>query len=472
MVLITAERDNSFCFPLEFSNTILVLGRVSMKVSQSGPALYRGSLVYLDEDPFLVGSEAALRYEPDGAILVEKGRIAAVGSASELARQAPSGTTTHDYSRKILVPGFVDTHSHYVQSEMIASYGRQLLEWLNEFTFVREQDFKDPAHAQRIAAFFCNELLRNGTTTAAVFCASYSTSVDALFEAARARGMRVLAGKVWMDRNAPEALLEATDSSYEGSKELIEKWHRKDRLLYTLTPRFLGTSSPAQLEAVSQLWREYPELVLQSHVSENLSEVAWVKQLFPARKNYLDVYDHYGLLGPGAIYAHGIHLSDGEITRLSETGAAISHCPTSNLFLGSGLFPLARFTSPEHPVRVGLGTDVGAGTSFSLLQTMQEAYKVAQLQSYSLDAIKAFYLATLGGARALRLDDRVGTFRAGLEADIVVLDPEATPAQALRYQRSESIEDILFSLLILGDDRSVHTTIAAGKIAHERDGGE
>jgi guanine deaminase len=359
---------------------------------------------------------------------------------------------------------------HYVQTGMIASYGEQLLDWLNRYAFPAEMAFRDPAHAGAMARVFCDELLRNGTTTALVFCAVYPHSVDALFAEAERRGMRMIAGKVLMDRNAPEPLRDTAQQGYDESKALIARWHGRGRSLYAITPRFAGTSTPAQLDAAGSLWREHPGVLMQTHISENRRETEWTAELFPERKNYLDVYDHHGLIGKRAVLAHGVHLSESEICRCNESGAAIAHCPTSNLFLGSGLFRIAAFKEPKRPVEVGLGTDVGGGTSFSMLATMRAAYEIAQLNGRSLAAVEAFYLATLGGARALSLEDKVGSIMEGREADLTVLDPKATPLLALRSERAESIQDLMFALMTLGDDRAVAATYVAGKLAHARDG--
>jgi guanine deaminase len=397
---------------------------------------------------------------------MRSGRIDAVGPASELLKTlGPGGEVTH-YPGCLIAPGFVDAHTHYVQTGMIGTHGANLLDWLARAPYEAEQAFASEAHAGTIAQAFCEELLRNGTTTALVFCASFKGSVDALFEEAARRDLRVIAGKVWMDRNAPAALLDTAQGAYDDSKVLLARWHGKGRALYAITPRFAPTSSPAQLEAAGALRKEHPVVCVHSHVSENAREVAWVRELFPERAGYLDVYDHDGLLGRRTVLAHGVHLTAAELARCAETETALAHCPTSNLFLGSGLFDLAGALAAG--ARVGLGTDVGAGTSFSLLRTLDEACKVAQLRGAPLDPALGFYLATLGGARALDLGDRVGALRAGHEADLVVLDPRATPLLALRTARAESIEDLLFALMTLGDDRAVRATWVAGKRAHGR----
>jgi len=351
-----------------------------------------------------------------------------------------------------------------VQTGVIGSPGKQLLAWLDNYVFPAEELFADEEYARGIARVFCDELLRNGTTTACVYCAVYPQSVDALFAEALKRNMRIVAGKCMMDRNVPEALRDTAKSGYDQSKSLITKWHGKGRLGYAITPRWAMSSTPAQLEAAGALWQEYPELSVQTHVAENPDEVSFVASLFPERKDFLDVYEHYGLVGRRAVLGHGVWLSESEFARLHEREASIAHCPTSNFFLGSGSFRLSVAKDPARPIPVGLGTDVGAGTSFSLLGTLNEAYKVSALNGKPITAIEGLYLATLGGARALGLEDRIGSLQVNREADIVVIDPKATPLLAFRNERSQSIEDVLFVLMTLGDDRTIRATYVAGAL--------
>lgn len=428
----------------------------------------RGPLAYCTDDPFLAGA-TALRYERDGLLICRDGIVDAVGAYHALRGQLPDDCAVSDYSDCLIVPGFVDTHIHYVQTGIIGAQGRQLLDWLERYTFPAEIAFSDPDEAKRTASTFCDELLRHGTTTALVFCSVHPGSVDAIFEQAARRNMLLIAGKVLMDRNAPEPLRDTAQTGYDQSKALLRKWHRNGRCRYAITPRFAATSSPEQLELAGALWGEYPDVHLHTHIAENRNEIAWVRELFPERANYLDVYAHYGLTGRRAVLAHGVHLDEPALCRCHETGTALSHCPTSNLFLGSGLFRMRHVRDPRRPVQVGLGTDIGAGTSFSLLATMGEAYKVSQMVGEPIDAIEAFYLATLGGARALDLADRIGTFASGKDADCVVLDPRATPLLAFRTARAAGIEEMLAVLMTLGDDRCVRATYVAGSPVHERD---
>ncbi len=433
------------------------------------PVAVRGSLAYFVDDPFLTDPRTAFVHESDGLLICRDGLIEAVGPADRLLSNLPRGVEPVRYLGGVIMPGFVDTHVHFAQTEIIGAYGEQLLDWLETRAFPAERRFADPAHAADMATRFCDELLRNGTTTALVFCAVYPQSVDALFAEAAKRNLRLAAGKVLMDRNAPADLLDTAQTGYDDSKALIARWHGQGRALYAITPRFAPTSTPAQLEAAGALWREHPDALVQTHISESVEEVAWVRSLFPERASYLDVYDQVGLVGRGTVLAHGVHLTEPEMARCHQAGAAIAHCPTSNLFLGSGLFRVQIAKDERRPVHVGLGSDVGAGTSFSTLAILNEAYKVARLHGDTLTALRGFFLATLGGARAMGLEQRIGSFAPGREADFVVLDPAATPLLALRTARAESIEDVLFALMTLGDDRAVAATYVAGALTHRRD---
>ncbi|MFW7381716.1 MAG: guanine deaminase [Oligoflexus sp.] len=422
--------------------------------------LIRGSILHFSADPVAMNDVAeSYEYYEDGVLELEDGKVVAVGPFNS--EDADHSKDVIDYRGKLIMPGFVDTHIHYPQTEMIAAYGEQLLEWLETYTFPTERQFKDKAYASNIASFFINELVKNGTTSALVFGTVHPESVDALFEQASQLNLRLIAGKVMMDRNAPDYLLDTAESSYEDSKDLIQRWHNKGRNQYAITPRFAPTSTPEQLAAAGRLKEEFPDTYVHTHLSENQNEVAWVKSLFPERAGYLDVYDFYGLTGDRSIFAHSIHLTDDEWNTFATTDSVISFCPTSNLFLGSGLFKLDRASSEK--IRVGLGTDVGAGTSFSMLQTLNEAYKVMQLQGSKLSAFQGFYLATLGGAKSLKIDQYVGNFASNKEADFVVLDWAATDLQKLRMKSSQSLEDKLFALMMLGDDRNIAATYVAGK---------
>ncbi|TVO36738.1 guanine deaminase [Vibrio algivorus] len=426
---------------------------------------YRSSIIQLIADPSEVGVEQAYRYFEDGLLVVENGLIIDVGDYVETLAKQNGELEMVNYQDKIITAGFVDTHIHYPQTGMIASYGEQLLDWLENYTFPEEERFKDPEYAAKVAKIFLDELATNGTTTALVFGTVHKQSVDVFFQEAKRRNLRMIAGKVLMDRNAPDYLTDTPECGYQDSKELIEKWHDNGRLSYAVTPRFAPTSSPEQLDMVGKLLQEYPSVYMHTHLSENKQEIEWVKSLFPEREGYLDVYDHHGLLHPRSVFAHGVHLSDCECQRLSNTGSAIAFCPTSNLFLGSGLFDLNRIE--EFGIRVGMGTDVGAGTSFSLMQTMSEAYKIMQLQQKKLHPVKSLYQATLGGAKALYLDDKIGSLEVGKEADFVVLEPSATTLMKFRMQQAKTLEEKLFVLMSLGDDRTVHATYIYGDLAYK-----
>ncbi|MEM6049839.1 guanine deaminase [Erwinia sp. P7711] len=401
------------------------------------------------------------RYIEDGLLLLNGGEIVSLQSWEEGRGLLAQGAAVQDYRGKLIVPGFVDTHIHYPQTEMIGAYGEQLLEWLQQYTFPVESQYHCPQHSAKMSAFFLHQLLSNGTTTALVFGTVHPESVDALFHAADHLGMRLIAGKVMMDRNAPDYLTETPEQSYQQTRELIQRWHNHGRLSYALTPRFAPTSSPELLARVRQLKEEFPDTWVHTHLSENPQEVEWVKALFPEHKGYLDVYHHYQLTGPRSVFAHCIHLEEEEWDCLHHTDSAIAFCPTSNLFLGSGLFNLK--TCWDKGVKMGIGTDVGAGTTFNMLQTLGEAYKVGQLQRYRLAACEAFYHATLGGAKALDLADRIGNFAAGKEADFVVLDPAVSALQQMRYANSRDIWEKLFILMTLGDDRNIAATWVNGE---------
>jgi len=428
--------------------------------------IYRAEILHFLDDPAIAGEAESYQYFSDGVLVVKNGRVEAVGPSHELLPNLPAELEVVHYRDCLILPGFIDCHVHYPQTEIVAAYGAQLLDWLENYTFPTEREFSDPNKARRVAELFLDELLRNGTTTALAIATVHETSVDAYFTAARTRRMRMICGKVLMDRNAPDYLLDTPETGYRESKALIERWHGKGRLSYAVTPRFAPTCSDEQLTRAGQLLREHPDVYLHTHLAENLDEVKWVKELFPMCSGYLDVYDHFGLLGRHSIFAHCIHLNAAEFALLHKTGSGIAFCPTSNLFLGSGLFNLTRAENKK--VNVGFGTDTGAGTSFSLLQTINEAYKTQQLRGHPLSALKSLYLATLGGARTLDLDGVIGNFEPGKEADFVVLDYRSTPILALRLERCNRLADKLFVLAILGDDRAVKATYVLGKEAYRR----
>lgn len=426
----------------------------------TGPTGYRAELLHVPRDPIQAGAEAVVHH-PDGLLVVEDGIIIASGAHADVAPRFP-GLPTRHYPAKLLVPGFVDTHVHYPQTDRIASHGHQLLQWLEQHIYPAEKAFADPAHAREAAAFFLTELLRNGTTTALVFATVHETSVDALFAAAQARDMRIVSGKVLMDLGPP-GLCDRPDHGRAESEALIARWRGRGRLGYAVMPRFALTSSDAQLELAGALHADHPDTLMHTHMAENEAEVAAVARRFDGSIDYLDAYARFGLVGPRSVFAHCVHMADEAMGRMARAGASAALCPTSNLFLGSGLFDLARLDAAG--VRVGLGTDVGAGTSFSLLATMGEAYKVCQLRGAGLDPFRALHLATAGGAAILGLGDRIGSLAAGMEADFLLLDPAATLLLG-RRTAGASLADRLFALQILGDDRAIHATYVAGRLLH------
>ncbi|NAW35059.1 guanine deaminase [Halomonas alimentaria] len=429
----------------------------------------RAELLSFDADPGDDDTPApgSVRHHPDGAVWIENGRIRAVDDYAALAPELPPGIEVVDHRGKLISPGFIDSHVHYVQLEIIASYGRQLLDWLNDYTFPEELRFADPDHAAALSEAFLDELLRVGTTTAQVFCSSHPTSVDAFFAASHRRGLCMLAGKVLMDRHAPEGLTDDVVGGIRDSERLISDWHGKGRLGYSLTPRFAPTSTRAQLDATGALLRNDESLWLQTHLAENTGELDWVAELFPGSRDYLEVYERSGLVGPRSTFAHGIHLDQEMRGRLAERGANLAFCPSSNLFLGSGLFD--RQAARQMGLNVTYASDVGGGTDLSGLATLKAAYQVGQLRGQPLTAWQGLYGLTLGNARALSLDDRIGRLAPGMDADLVVLDPAATPLLARRTARSRSLAETLFALMMMGDDRSVAETWAGGRLQHQHD---
>jgi guanine deaminase len=432
-------------------------------------AAIRADFLHCVRDPGLDGSDAAaVEHVRDGVLVIRDGRIERLAPAAALLPSLGPDVVVHDRRGLLAVPGFVDTHVHFPQVDVIASHGTQLLDWLERYTFPEERRFADAAHARAAAAFFLDRLLENGTTTASVFCTVHPGSVDAFFAESDARGLRMVAGKCLMDRHAPDGLRDDARGGIDDSRALIERWHGRGRSHYSITVRFAVTSTDAQLAAAGRLAAGFPTAHVQSHVAENRDEVAWVAKLFPERRSYLDVYDHHGLLRERAVYAHCIWLDDADRARMTASGTAASFCPTSNLFIGSGLFDLRRAIAAGN--RIGLGTDVGGGTSYSMLRTLGEAYKVQQLLGTSMHPAYALYLATLGGARSLYLDDRIGSFSPGRDADLALLDPAATPLLARRTGLRDDPMDTFFALTTLGDDRAIAETWAAGRPVHRRAG--
>ena len=415
--------------------------------------LVTGQVLHFTATPFHGAPLDAARIDPDGALLIEGGRIVATGTAAALSAAHPQAEIT-DYGDRLVLPGFVDPHVHYPQTAMIASWGKRLIDWLNDYPFPEEMRFADPAYAATIAARYLDLTTAHGTTTMCSFCTIHSASVDAFFTEAQRRGQRVVAGKTCMDRNAPEGLRDTAQSAYDDSKALLNRWHGVDRISYAITPRFSPTSTPEQLDAMGALWAEHPDCLMQTHLSEQTDEIAWVRTLFPEARDYLDTYERFGLLGGRGLYGHAIHLEDRERDRLREVGGGLVHCPTSNTFIGSGLFDMDGLMRDGH--RIGLATDTGGGSSFSMLRTMAAAYEIAQLRGRALHPAELLWLATAGSAEVLHMGDRIGRCEPGYEADLVVLDLASTPAIAQRVARADDIWEAVFPTIMMGDDRAVH----------------
>lgn len=421
---------------------------------------FRAAILHCLHDPGDRDDPSAVDYFSDGVLVVEDGHVTTVGDAESLLPAIRDEAEIADYSGKLIVPGFIDCHVHFSQVDIIGSYGEQLLDWLARYAYPAEEAFADAEHARAVADFFIDEILKNGTTTALVFPTVHAQSVDAIFTAADKRNMRLLSGKVLMDENCPAELRDDPATAYKQSHELIEKWHGRNRLSYAITPRFALTSSEAQLQAAGKLAKEYPDVHVHTHLAEHLDEVELIAEKFPRSRSYFDVYEQAGLARERSVFAHCLHLDDTDRQRMAELGAAIAFCPTSNLFLGSGLFDLRAVEA--HGIRTGIGTDVGGGTSLNMFRTLSEAYKVLHLEGQSMPAYKGLYLATLGGAAALRLDDRIGNFLPGKEADFVVLDFDGSSMSRRRLSHGRDIAEKLFALMTLGDDRSVAATYVMG----------
>ena len=432
-----------------------------MGMTMAIPAdLLLGQTLAFAGDPFLAPLKDAAAHQTSGGVLVQGGRIIAVGDGAKLRAKYPAARV-HDYGNNLITAGFVDAHVHYPQTGIIASWGKQLIDWLNTYTFPEEIRFADATVARQGAKTYFDLALAGGTTTAASFCTIHSESVDAFFSEAQSRGLRVVGGKTCMDRNAPDGLRDTAQTAYDDSKKLLEKWHGVARLSYAITPRFSPTSTPKQLEALGGLWAEHPDCPMQTHLSEQLPEITWMHELFPDAVDYLDTYERFGLLGKGAVFGHAIHLKEREKSRILEAGASLVHCPTSNTFIGSGLFDMGGLKAAGHTV--GLATDTGGGSSFSMLRTMAAAYEVAQLRGTALHPAQLYWLATQGSAAALGLGDKIGNLAVGMEADIVVLDLASTPVIAQRHARANSFWEALFPTIMMGDDRATRAVWVNGQ---------
>ena len=419
--------------------------------------------------PVVAGVKVYPEYIANGALVIDDatGHVVDYGDCTSIlatygnssAQEDKASVQIHDYQDKLIMPGFIDTHVHYPQIDMIAAFGEQLLDWLNNYTFVTEANFGNAKIADDTAKFFLNQLLANGTTSALVFSTSHPQSVESFFNESSRLNTRMITGNVLMDQNAPEHLCVPTEQGIRDTQNIVDKWHERGRQHVAITPRFAITSTPKQLQMTGELYRSYDSVYLQTHLAENIEEIAFVRELYPNHKGYLDVYHDMGLLGRHTTLAHGIYLETPEYEVLRDTGTQIAHCPTSNLFLGSGLFDLSKTLSYTG---VSIATDVGAGTSLSMLTTLSEAYKVQQLQKNPLSAHQGLYQITLGNAQSLLLDDKIGNFMPNKEADFVVIDMGGTELLARRMTQTKSLDEQLLVLMMLGDDRVIEETIIAG----------
>ncbi len=423
--------------------------------------ILRGRILTFHAEPQSPQDESAHLYIEDGALLIEAGTIIACDSYDKVRPLAGEDVELIDHRPHLLMPGFIDTHLHFPQVQVIASWGAQLLDWLENYTFPAEARFADPDHAARMAGHFFDQMIANGTTTSVAYCTSHKSSAEAYFTEAARRNMRVIGGKVLMDRNAPDAVCDTPQGGYDDTKALIADWDGKGRALYAITPRFAITSTPEQMEATAALVKEHPDCYIQTHLDENHAEIELTAQLYPDAPDYLGIYEQYGLLGPKMLLGHSIHMQPREIDVMIETKSRPVFCPTSNLFLGSGLFDYEGLRA--RGAICAVATDIGGGTSYSMLQTLNEGYKVLALRGQKLHPYRAFYWMTLGNAVALGLEDKIGTLQAGTEADITVLDARATPAMALRMEACQSLAEELFILQIMADDRTIAQTYLAGE---------
>ena len=406
-----------------------------------------------DLDSFLYIEEGGILYDENGVIK----EVDEYNSINRKHKNLP----VKDFGSMIVCPGFIDTHNHFPQTQVIASYGTKLLEWLNKYTFPNESLFKNEDHCKKEAKIFLDLLNLNGITSSVSFGSVHPVSVQSLFAEAKERNMNLIAGNVLMDRNAPADVLIPAKKSYENSNEIIRNWHDVGRCKYAVTPRFAITSTPELMEVSQSLVEENESCYVQTHLSENLDEIKTTLSLFPDYKNYLSIYDNYKLLSEKTLLAHSIHLEKSEKEKILETHAVTVHCPTSNLFLGSGLYKFKELR--KMGIRSAISTDVGGGTSFSMLRTLDEAYKVQQLQDFSLNPLESFYWATLGNAKALGLDNEIGIIKPGNIADLIVLNSNSTPLMSHRMEKCETVQEELFVLQTLGDERAIESVFIAGK---------
>ena len=436
-------------------------------MTNSKTQIIHAHIITFVDNPYEVGDKALKQYVTGAVAISEVGKVKWVGHRADLP-EIYSALPVTDYGKQYLMAGFIDTHLHFPQYRMLAAPGKNLMDWLNRFTFKEEARYHEEQHATNAAEMFLDFLYSYGTTSVMAFSSVHKQAADILFNAAKNRNMAMITGKTMMDRNAPDNLLDTPDQGGHDSQELIDKWHNKGRALYAITPRFAITSSEAQLAITGELLKDNPACYMQTHLSESPEEIELVKQLYPKAKDYTDVYDHYGLLGQKSFFGHGIHLTERECKALSDTGSTVVHCPTSNMFLGSGLMDIAYLKQTSRPINVSLASDIGGGTSYSMLHTIGEAFKIASCNNIVMTAYQGFYMATLGNAKQLGLDNEIGAIKVGNWADFIIIDPEATDILKARQEVSESLEDSLFALAILGDDRAIKATYVAGQCRHTK----
>lgn len=422
-----------------------------------------GTILSFNENPFHYELTDSVNIDENTAVLIAGNKIKKIGSPNKLIADTPDAEV-YNFEEKLLMSGFIDAHAHYPQTPIIASWGKRLIDWLNTYTFPEEEKYGNLKYAEKVAELYLNFLISNGTTSVSTYCTTHPESVDAIFSAAQKRNMCLVAGKNAMDRNAPKALLDTPQSAYDESKKLIHKWHRTGRLRYAITPRFSPTSSPEQLSMLGKLWTEYPDCLMQTHLSEQVDEIEWVKSLFPNTRDYLDTYEQFGLLGANAIFGHAIHLKKREIDRLKDVGAGVVHCPTSNTFIGSGLFDMEHLQKQRIPI--GLATDTGGGSSFSMFRTMASCYEIAQLRNNALHPAQLLWLATMGSAKTLHLEKEIGNLKVGNIADVIAIDLKSTDVITQRADLAMDIWEAIFPTIMMGDDRAIAATFMAGNLVH------
>jgi len=439
----------------------------------SDKTAYRGAIFYFKDTATIANlpinkdkqsdSDCQYVYIEDGVLVVESGHIVEVGQYADLKKNL-SDVPLVDYKGKLITPGFIDTHQHASQSAIVAAYGDKLLEWLDNYVFPAESTYSDDASARKDLNFFLDQLTKNGTTTAVSYGPLFLNASDIFFEELSNRNMRFITGNILMDENAPDTLKLSAQENYDNCQKLIAKWHNKDRLSYCISPRFALACSEGMLELCGSLKKEHPDCYIQTHLDENVNEIAEVKKLYPQSKNYLDVYDHFGLVTDRSVFGHCIHTTEDELCLFKKSGAIMSWCPLSNNFLGSGLFNFDR--ARKYTDKITMGTDWGAGNCLSMFAVLDDAYKVSMLNSVKLPSMVRWFMATFGAAKALQLEDKIGNFKAGKEADFIVIDADANPYLKYRREKVSDIFEYLFILMTLGSEENIKATYIYGKPAY------